>query len=304
MASHTTNHHAKYYFEDGSVVFLTSNKTLFRLHKSVLRLHSTFFDDLFQLEQPNTLDEEGNTLPPEGSSDNNPIVTDVRDTEFESMCDALYEMPLMSPSELPVDQAIPLLRASTKFQLESIHDKAIRTLESAPLPPWTRYALAADCLVDSWAVRSYLGICSSVDYYPAEIVAEFTQRGEDMKLSRLFKLREDYRTKLLIYAHGTERFPYPKLSPPTTSICPNCLIYSKQVLVQVLSGNSAVYLEEKVINSTPLLEDRIVQVIKAPNSPGVSICATCRAKEKNIIDQILGMEDLEVELKKVMHLAP
>ncbi|QRW10067.1 The BTB (BR-C, ttk and bab)/POZ (Pox virus and Zinc finger) domain [Ceratobasidium sp. AG-Ba] len=183
MASHISNRHTKYYFEDGSAVFLTSNKTLFHPHKPVLRLHSTFFDDLFQLEQPNTLDEEGNTLPPERASGDNPIVADIRDAEFESMCNALYEMPLTSPSELPVDQAIPLLRASTKFQLGSIHDKVIRTLENAPLPPWTRYALAADCLVDSWTVQSYIQICSSVEYHPAEIVAEFTRRGDDQDSS-------------------------------------------------------------------------------------------------------------------------
>ncbi|QRV95780.1 The BTB (BR-C, ttk and bab)/POZ (Pox virus and Zinc finger) domain [Ceratobasidium sp. AG-Ba] len=302
MTSHIANRHEKYYFEDGSVIFLTNDKTLFRIHKSVLKLHSTFFDDLFELEQPKTKGEDGKPLPVEGSSDNNPIKADVQDAEFESMCKALYQMPLTSPSELPVDEAIALLRVSTKFQLEDIHDKVVATLDKATLSPWTRYALAVDCLIDSWIVRCYVEICSSVDYHPTEILAEFTQRGEDAKLTRLLKLREEYRTKLLLYAHSSEPFPYPKLNPPATSLCSNCLVYSKQVLVQVLSGNTAAYIDESAANSTPLFGERVIQVIRSPSSPGVNICATCRAKEEAIVGQILGIEELKTEVKKVMHL--
>ncbi|KAG8735961.1 hypothetical protein FRC10_009950 [Ceratobasidium sp. 414] len=302
MTSQTTCRHPKYYFDDGSVVFLTKDKTLFRLHKSILKLHSTFFDDLFQLDQPELKDEKGKTLPTEGSSDDRPITADVRDAELESICVVLYEMPLTDGSELGVDQAVALLHVSTKYQFEKVHKKATNLLEPIHLPPWERYALAIDCLVDPWIVRSYTEICSAVQYHPAEIVAEFAQRHETDKLSRLLTFREEYRTKLLLYAHGAEYYPYPKLNPPTSFVCANCLPLLKRVLIQILSGNATAGLDTADVVATPLLRERLTKLIQLTSPTPVNICANCRPKEKLIVSQVLGIEDLEKEVKKVMHL--
>ncbi|KAG9085049.1 hypothetical protein FRC07_013474, partial [Ceratobasidium sp. 392] len=210
--------------------------------------------------------------------------------------------PLTSGSELTIDRAVSLLQVSTKFQFEKIHGKVVDTLSSIQLPPWKRYALAVDCLVDPWIVRSYTEICSAVQYQPAEVVAEFAQRNDTDKLSRLLTLREDYRTKLLLYAHGTEYYPYPKLNPPASSVCANCLPLLKRVLVQVLSGNPVAGLDNVAEGETPLLLERVTRMIQPTIPSPVNICTNCRPKEKLIVSQVLGVEDLEKEVKKVMHL--
>ncbi|KAG9088310.1 hypothetical protein FRC07_012613 [Ceratobasidium sp. 392] len=186
-----------------------------------------------------------------------------------------------------MDRAVSLLQVSTKFQFEKIHDKVIDILESIQLPAWKRYALAVDCLVAPWIVRSYTEICSAVHYHPAEIVAEFAQRNEMEKLSRLLTLREDYRTKLLLYAHGTEYYPYPKLNAPLSSI---------------LSGHPVAGLDSTAEAETPLLLDRVTRMIQPTLPSPVNICTSCRPMEKLIVSQVLGVEDLEKEVKKVMHL--
>ena len=43
-------HHDKYYFDDGNVVLLAED-TIFRVHKSVLTLHSGLFQDMLSLPQ-------------------------------------------------------------------------------------------------------------------------------------------------------------------------------------------------------------------------------------------------------------
>ena len=42
---------AKFWFDDGSVVLQVEN-TQFRVHRSILASHSTVFEDLFQVPQP------------------------------------------------------------------------------------------------------------------------------------------------------------------------------------------------------------------------------------------------------------
>ena len=44
------------WFDDGNVVFQAQN-TVFRVHKSVLRRESAFFEDMFSLPQSTTLEE-------------------------------------------------------------------------------------------------------------------------------------------------------------------------------------------------------------------------------------------------------
>ncbi|KAF8597692.1 hypothetical protein BDV93DRAFT_547762 [Ceratobasidium sp. AG-I] len=302
--------HFKYYFEDGNVVFLTSDKTLFRLHKSMLKLHSTFFDDMFEHAHPPTKDSKGNEIPIDGSSDENPIelgghaLATLRDAELESICTVLYEMPLTPASALSVDQATSVLRVSTKYQFEAIHTKVVQMLETALIVPWGRYALAIDCLVDPWILRSYLEICGAVEYHSAELVAVFSRRNEMDKLSNLLRIREDYRTKLLIYSHGTQQFPYPALATPVASACANCLVLLKALLVRILSNGGHNDLDGADATKFPLLEDRIMKGIQPRTQSPINICANCRTKEKAIVNQVLGLNDLESEVKKVMHLAP
>lgn len=212
--------------------------------------------------------------------------------------------PLTPASILRVDQAISVLRVSTKFQFEAIHTKVVEMLETAPISPCTRYALAIDCLVDPWILRSYLEICGAVDYHSAELVTEFSRRNEMEKLSSLLRIREDYRTKLLVYSYGSQNFPYPALATLVSSVCANCLVALKALLIRILSNGGQNDLDGTDATKFPLLEDRMMKGIQPRTQNPVNICATCRTKEKAIVSQVLGLNDLENEVKKVMHLAP
>lgn len=49
--------HPDFWFRDGSIV-LCVDKTLFRVHQTILGKHSEVFEDLFSLPQPTGEDEE------------------------------------------------------------------------------------------------------------------------------------------------------------------------------------------------------------------------------------------------------
>ncbi|KAJ1303943.1 hypothetical protein OPQ81_008354 [Rhizoctonia solani] len=281
--------HAKYYLEDGNIVFLTSDKTLFRLHKSILRLHSTFFEDMFENAQPPTKNEKGQEIPVDGSSDDHPIqlgghaLATLHDSELEVICAVLYDMPLTPASDLTVDQSVSLLRVASKFQFESIQSKLVKRLDQAILAPAKRYSFAIDCLVDEWILRSYLDVCTYADPASAELFAEFSQRGETSKLSSLLVVREDYRGKLLIY---------------------NCLPGIKQLLLRILTTGGVSDLDGADPSQLPSLEHRLLKGIQ-PKSNGqtpITICTNCRPKEKAVVAQVLGINDLTNEIRKVMHL--
>ncbi|KAG9111071.1 hypothetical protein FRC07_008110 [Ceratobasidium sp. 392] len=197
--------HTKYYFEDGNVVFLTNDNTFFRLHKSILKRHSTFFDDMFQYNRIPIKDENDKDVPIDGSSDERPIqlgghaLATLRDSELESICKVLYDMPAIPLTDLSTDEAVTLLQVSTKFQFETIHKKAIERLDEANFPPWTRYSLAMDCLVDPWVIRSYVNICGLADYPPLTLLAEFSRHNTLQTFLSILKIREEYRLKLFTF---------------------------------------------------------------------------------------------------------
>ncbi|CAE6459012.1 unnamed protein product [Rhizoctonia solani] len=307
MSSPAPRKHSKYYFEDGSI---TNDKTLFRLHKSVLRLHSTFFDDMFKSAIPPVRNEKGQEVPIDGSSDDHPIqlgghsLATLHDSEMETMCEVLYDMPLTPASELQIDQAVALLRVAAKFQFDKIQARVIHRLDQAVISPAKRYAFAIDCLVDEWISRSYLDICIAVDTPSSELCAEFSQRGEISKLSSVLLLREDYRGKLLIYVHGTQLHPYTSSQSSPTSVCTNCLPHIKQLLLRILTTGGVADLDGSDPSQMPSLEQRLLKGIQ-PKSNGqtpISICANCRPKEEAIISQVLGIDSLKNEVRKVMHL--
>ncbi|CAE6344341.1 unnamed protein product [Rhizoctonia solani] len=304
--------HTKYYFDDGNIVFLTSDRTLFRLHKSILRLHSTFFEDMFEDAHPPTKNEAGEEIPIDGSSDDHPIelgghaLATLYDSELEIICMVLYDMPLTSASELTIDQAVSLLRVASKFQFESIQDKLVQRLDQAIISPAKRYAFAIDCLVDKWILRSYLDICISADSASAELFAEFSQRTETSKLSSVLLVREDYRNKLLIYVHGAQPHPYPasQTSSNPSAACSSCISEVKVLLLRILTTGGVSDLDGADPAQLPSLEHRLLKGIQ-PRSDGqilISICSTCRPKEKAIVTQLLGINDLTNEIRKVMHM--
>ncbi|KAF8597693.1 hypothetical protein BDV93DRAFT_527197 [Ceratobasidium sp. AG-I] len=332
MSTPKPKRHPKYYYEDGNVVFLTNDMTLFRLHKSLLKAHSTFFRDMFDHSHLPTKDSEGEDIPIDGSSDDHPIalsgppLATLEDVELELICDVLFDMPLTPASELRVDQAISLLKVSTKFQFETIHAKVVQTFEKKVMPPWKRYSLAVDCLVDPWILQSYLEICGTVEYQSselAELILEFSERNEVDRLSNILLIREDYRARLLLFSRGADKFPYlqPQFHPNTSSetvydfedeetvtiqetrvaACSVCLIVLKALLARVLSGSKG-DLDGADSTKYPLLKDRLLRGIRPRSHMPLKICDQCRPNEAAIIAHVLGLDDLEAEIKQVMNL--
>ncbi|KAG8740558.1 hypothetical protein FRC12_015954 [Ceratobasidium sp. 428] len=80
-------HDAKYYFDDGSVIFLVED-VLFKVHTSRLVSESQVFRDMFQLPKAAG---EGSPPQPEGSSDNNPIgIPQIKASAFRHLLLFLY----------------------------------------------------------------------------------------------------------------------------------------------------------------------------------------------------------------------
>ncbi|KAF8593336.1 hypothetical protein BDV93DRAFT_612274 [Ceratobasidium sp. AG-I] len=309
MSTPKPKRHPKYYYEDGNVIFLTNDKTLFRLHKSLLKAHSTFFRDMFEHNHPPTKDNKGEDIPIDGSSDDNPIelsgspLATLRDVELELICDVLFGMPLRPISEIQVEQAMSLLKVSTKFQFEAIHAQVVQTFEKKFFPPWKRYSLAIDCLVDPWILQSYLEICGTVvlrSSEPAELILEFSRRNEVEKLSSLLQIREDYRTNLSLFSCGDNWTLYPDQNHP--DVCWTCLSVLRSLLHRVLSGNGD-DLDGADSAEFPLYKDRLLKGIQPRTKNPLTICPRCRPKETAIIAYMLGLDVLEKEVKKVMNLA-
>ncbi|KAG9090550.1 hypothetical protein FRC06_000991 [Ceratobasidium sp. 370] len=298
--------HAEYYFEDGNVVFLTNDNTLFRLHRSILKRNSAFFNDMFEHNHLPTRGENGEKVPIDGSSDEAPIqlggpaLVALRDAELELICKALYDMPVTPLSELDTDEAVALLQVSTKFQFEMIHKRVVERLENAPLLPLHRHSLALDCLVDHWFLRAYVDTCSLADYPPApDLLAEFSRRGDPKTFWNLMKLREEYRTRLLIYTYEGHNRPY-YTSSSAAPACTNCLKVMKGLLGRILSTDGTSDLAGANRDSLPFLKDRLVQGIQPRTYYSLSICQSCRAQEQAVVAQLLGFGDLEEEVKKII----
>lgn len=218
-------------------------------------------------------------------------------------------MPLrqLTPAaDLHIDQAAALLQVSSKFQFEAIHSKVVQSLEKIHLPPEKRYKLGVDCLMDAWVLRSYIEICIIADPISTSLVSEFSLRNESSKLSTLIMTRESYRTKLLVFAHSGQYSPYPDAPENTnssmSSLCSSCLSIFKQLLLRVLQHGGLSDLDGADPAKFPLLEDRMLKGIQPRIQNPLSICVTCRAREKAAVAQVLGTENLIKEVKRVMNL--
>ncbi|QRV95779.1 hypothetical protein RhiJN_23797 [Ceratobasidium sp. AG-Ba] len=292
----TPKRHENFYFEDGD----TTNGTLFRLHKFILKRHSTFFRDMFEHSPPDK-DEHGNTILVDGSSDEKPIqlgghaLATLYDIELESICKVLYDMPGIPLSELSVNDAVPLLQVATKFQFDKIHQKTIERLENAPLPVWQRFVLAKDCLIDHWTLPACISICSLVDYPPTpDAFLEFS-RHNVMLFWKLLEIRESHRRQLLTYTYGDWYCPYWDTSVEVKShgspACNSCRQRLKVFLKDILEGRIA---GDSNAGVAPTFEDLLLPVASS------LICAGCIVRKDDVISQVLAREDLEKRVKAAL----
>ncbi|KIM89314.1 hypothetical protein PILCRDRAFT_813243 [Piloderma croceum F 1598] len=111
--------HSDVWFDDGSIV-LCVEKTLFRVHRTILCSHSEIFSDMFSLPRP--LDEhmiEG--CPVAWLSD--------RACDVEHLLKAMYD-PFFRPTLMSTDQLEGVLRLSTKYEMPTFRQECISYITS------------------------------------------------------------------------------------------------------------------------------------------------------------------------------
>ncbi|KAJ7125105.1 hypothetical protein C8R44DRAFT_980335 [Mycena epipterygia] len=103
---------------DGSVV-LQAEDTQFRVHWSVLALHSSFFRDMQGLPQP----------PEQPSVDGCPVV-ELQDTvaDVEYLFKALYSPTFLTQEALPLPVVAALIRLGRKYDFRELLDQAVERL--------------------------------------------------------------------------------------------------------------------------------------------------------------------------------
>ncbi|TDL18485.1 hypothetical protein BD410DRAFT_793190 [Rickenella mellea] len=122
MESEEKSQHPNLWFDDGSVV-LSSEQTLFRVHRSVLSFNSTIFRDMFSLPPGEDAGED-----PEDTWEGLPLVKMHDDDEdIANFLTALYDRTY-SLSSLPIDVLAGLLRTSTKYEVAHLRTQAIKYL--------------------------------------------------------------------------------------------------------------------------------------------------------------------------------
>ncbi|KDR83100.1 hypothetical protein GALMADRAFT_56967 [Galerina marginata CBS 339.88] len=110
-----------YYFEDGSCILLVCD-TLFNVHRSMLRKHSSKFSLLFSLPQVS------NGL--EGQSDDNPVIlTGDTPDEFRHFLWALYASPPVASPATNLERLIHIIRISHKYAFCSLETWALDTIQ-------------------------------------------------------------------------------------------------------------------------------------------------------------------------------
>jgi len=118
--------HERFYFEDGSVIFLVEN-TLYRIHKSFLTRDSVVFSELFALPCPP--DQQ-----PEGITDDKPIELKGQNREdFECFLSFYYPSDLIFKPPTP-EEILSFLRFADKWQFDSQKRKGIQRLKERSTP--------------------------------------------------------------------------------------------------------------------------------------------------------------------------
>ncbi|RPD62285.1 hypothetical protein L226DRAFT_532688 [Lentinus tigrinus ALCF2SS1-7] len=132
MPGHTRD--GTYYIHDGNTVLLVE-KTLFKVHRSVLTKDKSAFETMFQLssETDSARSDSSMNTAQEGESDDNPIRLqgDTAD-EFRALLWALYALPheltIAMTADADCTQLLNLVRITHKYQFRSIMTWALSAL--------------------------------------------------------------------------------------------------------------------------------------------------------------------------------
>ncbi|PIL28389.1 hypothetical protein GSI_09540 [Ganoderma sinense ZZ0214-1] len=206
------------WFEDGNIVVIAQN-TAFRIHKSVVSVHSSVFRDLFSIPQP-SLTVDGVNVSFDGCR-----VVRVSDTsyDFRELLRAIYYGGV---SNVHPDQAMPfpvlaaLGRLSHKYQLDQLLAGVIRRMKDT-----------FTTQLDVWDPTQASGFCSAGSSLRLELELEPSDAIEALNLIRLLDRPEMIPTavfgccqeSLALLLQGTTRrgdgVTAERLSPSDLELC-------------------------------------------------------------------------------------
>ncbi|TDL26984.1 hypothetical protein BD410DRAFT_783106 [Rickenella mellea] len=128
--------HPTLWFEDGDIV-LTTNVTLFRVHRATLALHSPVFADMLSMPQPEGVETPLDDLPVVELSD--------KDAEFTHLLQYFYNRGYYHRgASTTFDKISALLRMSTKFQMDDLRNDIIAHLATVYPATIEKYMEAVD----------------------------------------------------------------------------------------------------------------------------------------------------------------
>ncbi|KDQ59103.1 hypothetical protein JAAARDRAFT_175825 [Jaapia argillacea MUCL 33604] len=172
----STIKHPRYFFPDGSVVFLVE-ETLFRVHWYILSQHSSYFEDSY----PVTPGLESSSMP--FSSALSPIILeDVTVVDFERFLSAVYPSELDKTDASTVEEWTSILHLSTQFSFASIRRLAIRSI--FPIAsPIDKIVLANKYEIEGpeWKRDAYVDVCQRQEALTLE-------EGERLGMAEVVKI--------------------------------------------------------------------------------------------------------------------
>jgi len=224
----------------------------------------------------------------------------------------VYKSSFESLASLPIPEALSILYTANKFMFDDLRTRILSSLDLASLDPWQQYAVAVDHVLEDWLLTSYVGICSLIESPAMKNIQEFARRNEWDDYIKASAIREDYRSRLFVYAFTTNQVhPYSTTSGTELSIfsgCENsagaCRNRIKAVLVSLFSnGPGHPYLTTVGERPPRTVHELVLQATRQKAEPSSNrICNTCCGKEGRLVADALGHEQLKAELKKLLQL--
>lgn len=226
----------------------------------------------------------------------------------QDLCFSSFELL----SSLPVTDALSILHVATKFMFDSLRPKVLSSLDSASLDPWQQYAIAVNHGVDEWLLPSYVKICSLIEPPSPKEVQEFNRRKDLDDYIRINAVREDYRTRLIVYALVPDQIhPYTSsTSESEPSIFAGCESFGScrphiKAVLTALFKNSPDYQSVTVLKGDPpkTINELVFQATRLDAEPSSNrMCRVCCGREDILIANALGQRQLEIELKKLLQM--
>ncbi|TDL16700.1 hypothetical protein BD410DRAFT_776924 [Rickenella mellea] len=128
--------HPTLWFDDGNII-LTTNVSLFRVHRGLLSMNSPVFADMLAMPQPDRMEDSFEDLPIVEINDN--------DTDFTHLLCFFYDRRYyQGGTQTTFEKISGLLRMSTKYQMDDLRNEIISHLSVAYPSTFEKYSDAVD----------------------------------------------------------------------------------------------------------------------------------------------------------------